>query len=283
MTSALRKTLPPAAACEELQAELDAARQEIDELAAARSEALVANTRLVAELAFKNAELESWAYCVGHDLRAPLRAVEGFSRMLDESIGKQLDGEAAEYQRRVRRAAGRMEQRIAGLLELSRVGRAQLILHDVDVSALAREVADAVAAAAGGDGRAVSVHPALRARADRRLLRIALECLLDNAWKFTSRKSSRSIEIDRVATDAGLAYRIRDNGAGFDPAYAERLFSPFQRLHGDGEFPGLGIGLAMVDRVARRHGGRVWANGSVDGGAEILFTLAPRASLAPPP
>ncbi len=269
---------PPAAT--DPPGDLAAALQRIDELTAARNEAHATIAQLFAELAFKNQEIEAWAYCVGHDLRVPLRAVEGFSRMFEETLGKHLDGEAGEYQRRVRRAVVRLEDRIAGLLELFKVGRSEPVVDDVSFSELARDIAIEIGGSEGGRlPEGFVIEPDIRVTADRRLLRVALVHLLGNAWKFSSRVAERRIDVGRSQSDEGTAYVVRDNGVGFDPAYSERLFEPFQRLHGEREFPGLGVGLATVDRVVRRHGGRVWATGSVGEGAEVSFTLAPRASI----
>jgi signal transduction histidine kinase len=218
------------------------------------------------------AEAEAFNYSVSHDLRAPLRPLDGFSQVLLEDYGDQLDDKAREYLGRIRAAALRMGQLIDDLLELSRVGRAELQKHSFDLSRIVVEIGEELR----GDGSDRTLElvcdPDTRVTGDARLLRIAMENLLRNAWKFTSGRSPARIEFGKKNTAAETVYFVRDNGVGFDPAYSSKLFRPFQRLHST-EFPGTGIGLAIVDRIIRRHQGRIWGESAPDAGATFSFTL----------
>ncbi len=218
-------------------------------------------------------ELEAFNYSVSHDLRAPLRPLGGFSQALLEEYGDKLDDQARDYLRRIRGAAQRMEQLIDDLLGLSRVRRARVVREPVDLSALA----NAIVAELRRNDPAREVRfvtaPDAEVEGDPRLLRIALENLLRNAWKFTQKKPLAVIELARRCEPGRTVYLLRDNGVGFDPAYAEKLFRPFQRLHSDAEFEGTGIGLAIVARVIEGHGGTIWADASPDQGATFFFTL----------
>ncbi len=237
----------------------------------ARLEARVAQrTR---ELTAANQELESFSYSVSHDLRAPLRAVDGFSQALQEDEGERISEEGQDHLRRLRAAATRMGQLIDDLLQLSRVTRAGLRREPVDLSALARQVADELQRIEPGREVTFDIAPDLKAHGDARLLRGVLENLLGNAWKFTSKRSGARIEFFAQSRDGVTRYCVRDNGAGFDMAYAGKLFTPFQRLHRPSEFPGTGIGLATVQRIIRRHGGEITAEGMPGGGATFRFTL----------
>lgn len=226
-----------------------------------------------AQLEVANEELESFAYSVSHDLRAPLRAIDGFSQALLEDCADQIDAEGQEYLARVRANTQRMGQLIDALLLLSRLSRAEMDLEAVDLSALANSIA---ADLEKDNGRQVqfTVEPGLVVEGDVRLLHVVLENLLGNAWKFTSKRSEACIEFGAVEEDGGQIYFVRDNGVGFDMAYADKLFGAFQRLHPMNEFPGTGIGLATVQRVIHRHRGRVWAEAAPDRGATFFFTLA---------
>jgi light-regulated signal transduction histidine kinase (bacteriophytochrome) len=251
------------------------ALREVEAANAALKEAAAAKAQLMSELELKNQELEAFSYSVSHDLRAPLRTVDGFSHMLAEALGDGLDGEAAEYLARIRRASKRMGQLIEDLLDLAKVGRHEMTRESVDFSALAATVIESLRVSAPGRSVDAVIHAGVRCEADRRLLRIVLENLCGNAWKFTSKVAKARIEIGCAPVEQGAAtYFVRDNGAGFDASYAERLFAPFQRLHKETEFPGTGIGLATVQRIIRRHGGRIWAEARVDGGATFYFTLS---------
>ncbi len=222
-----------------------------------------------------NRELEAFCYSVSHDLRAPLRAIDGFSQALLEDAEGRLDEDGKRHLRRVRMAAQRMGHLIDDLLALSRISRGELSRQPVDLGALGREVlTDLLRGESGRDVEAVIAEP-LEASGDARLLRIMFENLLGNALKFTSKVEHPRIEIGR---DAEGRYFVRDNGAGFDMAYAGKLFAPFQRLHATTDFPGTGIGLATVQRIILRHGGAVHAEGTVGQGAVISFSLGQAAS-----
>ena len=216
-----------------------------------------------------NHELESFSYSVSHDLRTPLRAIDGFSHALLEDAGDRLDDEGKRHLERVRAASGRMARLIDDLLGLSRVTRAQRRDEDVDLSAVAKASFDELRDANPGRTIEVTIAPGLVTRGDSRLLRIAFDNLLGNAVKFTAKRDVARIE---VGTAKG-AYFVRDNGVGFDEKYAGKLFGAFQRLHDATEFDGTGIGLATVQRVVRRHGGKVWATSELDHGATFWFTL----------
>jgi light-regulated signal transduction histidine kinase (bacteriophytochrome) len=229
--------------------------------------------RRTAELAQALSELESFSYSVSHDLRAPLRAIDGFGAALAEHGAERLDDRDRHYLGRIRSAAKRMAELIDDLLLLSRVTRSELQKEPVD---LGRIAAGVVADLRQRDpGRAVEVRVAegMSAAGDRRLLTVLLENLIGNAWKFTSRRPRATIEIGRMEKDGETVYFVRDDGAGFEMAYAGKLFGAFQRLHDASEFEGTGIGLATAHRVVTRHGGRIWAQGSPGEGATFFFTL----------
>ena len=226
-----------------------------------------------AELERTNKELEAFSYSVSHDLRAPLRAIDGFSHALLEDYSGRLDDEGKDYLNRVRAGCQRMGRLIDDLLDLSRVIRHELRFEAVDLSAVARSVASQLTQAEPDRKVDLAVGDDLRAHGDPGLLRIALENLLGNAWKFTGKTASPRIEFGAAAKDGGRVFFVRDNGAGFDMAYADKLFGAFQRLHDAGEFPGTGIGLATVHRIVHRHGGRIWAEAAVGRGATFYFTL----------
>ena len=231
--------------------------------------------RYTAELEAVNRELEAFSYAVSHDLRAPLRSIDGFSQALLEDYGDTLDASGQDYLRRVRAATQRMGELIDDLLELARVTRAELRREAVDLSGLARGIVEHLREA--GPGRQVEfvVAGGLASEGDPRLLRIVLENLLGNAWKFTSRRPNARIEFGSVERDGERVYFVRDNGVGFDMAYAQKLFGAFQRLHTSAEFPGTGVGLATVQRIIHRHGGRIWAEAQPEAGATFSFTLEP--------
>jgi light-regulated signal transduction histidine kinase (bacteriophytochrome) len=245
------------------------------EAAEARAERDIAQARarMVDELESKNKELEAFSYSVSHDLRAPLRSIDGFSRALLEDYADKLDATGTRHLTRVRAAAQRMGELIDDLLNLSRVGRAQLRRARVDLSDLAQHVMLQLAQRHPERVVETEVHPDLHASADAQLLRVALENLLGNAWKFTARAPQPRVVFGADVQDGAVVYYVRDNGAGFDMTYAAKLFTPFQRLHSEAEFPGTGIGLATVRRIVDRHGGRVWAEGQTGVGATIRFTV----------
>ena len=238
--------------------------------------------RRTAELARSNAELEQFAHSVSHDLRAPLRSIDGFSRILLEDHADGLGGEGADHLGRVRSSAQRMGLLIDALLDLSRVTRVEMRRTEVDLSASAREVAEDLRRRDPGRSVRFEIEDTPAADGDARLLRVVVENLLDNAWKFTSREPEATIGFgaDRDE-DGATVFFVRDDGAGFDPRYAGSLFGPFQRLHGEEEFEGTGIGLATVARIVHRHGGRVWAEGETGKGAAFFFTLRSAAPARP--
>ncbi len=227
---------------------------------------------LQSELAIR--ELEAFAHTVSHDLRAPLRIVEGFATILLEDHGHQLDEIGRAHVGRILAAGRRMNGMIDALLQLSRTTGHELAREPVDLSRLAQEIAEEIAA--GDRGRRVQwcIAPGLRAEGDRALLAQVLQNLMGNAFKFTAGVAAPSIEFDRRREDGRDVFHVRDNGAGFDMRYAARLFGAFQRLHSPSQFPGTGIGLATVQRIVRRHGGRVWAEAAPGAGATFYFTLA---------
>jgi PAS domain S-box-containing protein len=220
-----------------------------------------------------NAELKSFSYSVSHDLRAPLRAIDGFSQALVEDYADQLDEQGQAYLQRIRTASQRLGQLIDDMLKLARVTRSELHRSEVDLSAQAQAVATELQKARPRRDVELIIAPGLTAQADANLLRIVLENLLGNAWKFTSKQPRARIELGMTYHNGATAYFIRDNGAGFDMAYAGKLFGAFQRLHTATEFEGTGIGLATVQRIIHRHGGRVWAEGVPGQGATFYFTI----------
>ncbi len=228
------------------------------------------------ELKAINQELEAFSYSVSHDLRAPLRAIDGFSQILINEHAGQLTDQGRDRLDRVRRAAQKMGALIDDMLTLSRVTRSEVRQVDVDLGALAREVMDSLRKQDPGREVAFSAAPDLAARGDPKLLRIALDNLLGNAWKFTGNRTNARIEFGADRQDGQAVYFIRDNGAGFDMAYSDKLFGAFQRLHDTQEFPGTGIGLATVQRIIHKHGGRIWAEAAVDQGATFYFSLHPK-------
>jgi light-regulated signal transduction histidine kinase (bacteriophytochrome) len=230
------------------------------------------------ELELTVRELEAFSYSVSHDLRAPLRGIDGFSKILAEDYADKLDNEAARYLGRIRAGAQRMGAIIDDLLTLSRVTRGRLATQRVDLSAVAREVVEALREAEPERKVQVSIADDLVVEGDVQLLRLALENLLGNAWKFTRQEPLAQIAFDAKVAESGTVYRVRDNGVGFDMAHADKLFAAFQRLHDPDDFEGTGIGLATVRRIIERHGGRIWAEGAEGEGATFYFTLAPAAS-----
>jgi len=235
----------------------------------------LAETRaaLLADLDRKNAELEAFSYSVSHDLRAPLRSIDGFTQAILEDFAEALGPEGQRHLRRVREAAKRMGELIDDLLQLARIERHQLRRTPIELSGIAKRVAGVLERSAPDRSVELVVAEGLLVVADERLIEILLENLLGNAWKFTSKTPNARVELGSTDQDGVRVLFVRDNGAGFDPTYAERLFKPFQRLHSEAEFPGTGIGLATVRRIVERHGGRVWAEGTMGGGATIAWTL----------
>jgi len=230
-----------------------------------------------AELEAANKELEAFSYSVSHDLAAPLRSIDGFSEILLENHADRLDDNGKDYLHRVRAASQRMAQLINDMLNLSRVTRAEMRREAVDLSALARIVAAELQQAAPERQVEFVIAEVIAANGDARLLQVVLENLFGNAWKFTSKHPTARIEFGAFhpnsSSDGRPIYFVRDDGAGFDIAYARKMFDAFQRLHDTTEFDGNGIGLASVQRIINRHGGRVWAEGKVERGATFYFTL----------
>lgn len=244
-----------------------------------RKAAEVKILQTTAQLAASNRELEAFAYSVSHDLRSPLRAIDGFSKALLEDYGDQFDAEGKDYFDRIRRNVQRMGHLIEDLLRLSRVSRSEMEYSTLDLSALVLEQIRELQAAEPDRSIKLVVAPQTIVSADPTLMRVVLSNLLQNAWKFTSHHATARIEFGILdnheqPSDPPI-YFVRDDGAGFDMAYANMLFGVFQRLHDTTEFPGTGIGLATVQRAIHRHGGQVWANGAVEQGATIYFTLLP--------
>lgn len=241
----------------------------------------------IEELSVANQELDAFSYSVSHDLRAPLRAIDGFSQALFEDLGAELGERAQHYMDRIQKSVSRMSELIDALLELARISRYPLSSKKLDVSRMALEVIDDLKSQNPERQVAVDVAPDLFARGDERLLRVVLVNLLNNAWKFTSRSERAIIEVGSLSSDQLVpteatwpqlssdecAFFVRDNGAGFDMNYAGRLFSPFQRLHPQREFEGTGVGLATVRRVISRHHGKLWAHSAPDEGATFFFSL----------
>jgi signal transduction histidine kinase len=233
-----------------------------------------------------NNELEAFSYSVSHDLRAPLRTIDGFSRILLEDYADKLDEEGEDYLGRVRAASKHMDTLIEDLLDLSRVSRGPLRREVIDLSAMARGIARKLEGSQPERRVRFVAEEGVVAFGDANLLAVALENLLGNAFKFTQKEDEATIEFGAVPQrGGGVAYYVRDDGAGFDPRYADKLFGAFQRLHGADEFEGTGIGLATVARIVHRHGGRVWAEGEVGEGAAFYFTLGGghRQGATPPP
>ena len=244
---------------DEMEAEIFRRAQEIQ----------LANERL----RVANAELASFSYSVSHDLRAPLRAIDGFSHALLEDYAERLDDGGRDHLRRIRGAAQRMAALIDALLDLSRVTRAELRVEDVDLTALARTTVEELRHSEPQRRVDVEIAAGLSARGDPQLLRQLLQNLVGNAWKFTGQRPEAHIAVGVARELEGHPYFVRDDGAGFDMRYADKLFGVFQRLHAAQDFAGTGIGLSIVQRIVQRHGGRVWADSAVDRGTTFYFTL----------
>ncbi len=259
----------------QLQAEIvdrQQAQQQAQELNQGLQQAVI-------ELRSVNQELETFSYSVSHDLRAPLRSIDGFSQALLEDCTDRLDDAGHDYLRRIRTASQRMGHLIDDLLTLSRVIRSEMKREAVDLSRLATQIVRDLQQSQPDRRATVTIQPGLVAQGDSRLIQVILENLLNNAWKFTAGRSHANISFGRdesaIATTNSpqTTYMVRDDGVGFDMAYENKLFSPFQRLHSVTEFPGNGIGLATVQRIIHRHGGKVWAEGIREQGATFYFTL----------
>lgn len=226
-----------------------------------------------AQLEATNRELEAFSYSISHDLMAPLRSIDGFSRILLEDYADEVDDEGKDYLSRVRRASQHMGQLIDALLKLSRTTRSEVRREKVNLSLLSKSIAQELRNSYPKRQVEFVIADGLLVDGDPSLLRIVLENLLGNAWKFTGKRSCARIEFGTSEYEGTLAYFVRDNGVGFDMTYADKLFGAFQRLHNTNEFPGTGIGLATVQRIIHRHGGKVWAEGYIEQGATFYFTL----------
>ncbi len=235
-----------------------------------------ANENHMADLEAANKELEAFSYSVSHDLRAPLRSIDGFSLALLEDFNDRLNDEGREYLQRVRRGVQRMGRLIDGLLDLSRMAQGPLLRQVVDLSALAERIIEDLREGSPERKVEVRIGKALVVSGDPNLLAVALNNLLENAWKYTGNRQRALIEFGLTMDNGEEVFYIRDNGTGFDMNYANKLFGVFQRLHEAGEFSGTGIGLATVQRVIHRHGGRIWAEAAVGEGATFFFTLPAR-------
>jgi two-component system, sensor histidine kinase and response regulator len=229
--------------------------------------------RRVEELSDLNRELDAFGYTVSHDLRAPMIRIDGFTRALEEHCGQQLDEQARLYIHRVRTSSQRMCQLVDDLLNFSRVSRLDLRPQFVDLTEMAAGIAAELQSREPDRRVHFVIAPRLAATGDSALLRIVLVNLVENSWKFTRKRETAEIEFGITYQDGVDAFFLKDDGAGFDPKYRDKLFRPFERLHPNAEFEGTGIGLATVERIIRRHGGRVWAEGDVDRGATFYFTL----------
>ena len=245
------------------QQELRRYRSQLEMLVEERTTALTAVNR----------ELEAFSYSVSNDLRAPLLAFDGLSQALLEDYGGKLDKKARDYLVRMRRASERMTSVFDGLQSLFRLTSGEIHREELDLTRLAREIADEVRTE--NPDRKVRVHVAegITASGDRRLLRILLANLINNAWKFTNLEPAAKVEVGTEIVDGESRVFVRDNGVGFDMIYAHRLFGAFQRLHSQSDFPGAGIGLATARRIVNRHGGRIWAEGAVGEGATFYFVI----------
>lgn len=239
----------------------------------AESEIQRLNTELELRVAERTSELEAFCYSVSHDLRAPLRHIAGYSEILQEECFDRLDDKCRQYLSRIARAAVRMGELVDGLLVLSLVSREELHREVVDLGAICREITAELAQREPQRQVEVAVAEEAETSGDPRLLHILLENLLGNAWKFTARKPEARIEFGTIGTGSNRAYFVRDNGAGFDMKFSGKLFGTFERLHADDDFPGTGIGLAIVQKIVRRHGGRIWAESQVGKGATFFFIL----------
>ncbi len=255
---------------EEQKRELQQHATRLEQRVAERTKEL---ERRALELQAANSELDAFAYSVSHDLRAPLRSIDGFSQVLLEDYGAGLDEAGRDSLQRVRAASQRMATLIDDLLKLARVTRTEMRTERVDLSGMARELVLDIQRTTPDRQVEFAIAPGLEAQGDSRLLRVVLDNLLRNGWKYTGKQPQPRVEFTAMDENGGRVFVIKDNGAGFDMKYADKLFGVFQRLHSTAEFEGTGVGLATVRRIINRHGGRIWAEGIVDQGATFYFTL----------
>ncbi len=255
---------------EEQKKELQQHATKLEQRVAERTREL---EKRAAELLAANNELDAFAYSVSHDLRAPLRSIDGFSQVLLEDYATQLGDGGRDSLQRVRAASQRMATLIDDLLKLARVTRAEMRTEHVDLSAIARDIVVDIQRAAPDRPVEFAITPGLEAQGDSRLLRVVLDNLLRNGWKYSSKRPHARVEFNGLDENGERVFVVKDNGAGFDMRYADKLFGVFQRLHSAAEFEGTGVGLATVRRIINRHGGRIWAEGVVDQGATFYFTL----------
>jgi signal transduction histidine kinase len=259
------------------QAELQRYATELEQRVEERTHALQASNealeRNAAQLLAANRELDAFAYSVSHDLRAPLRSIDGFSQVVLQDYADRLDDAGRDALQRVRAATQRMGLLIDDLLKLARITRVEIRPEPVDLSGIAQEIVAELQRTTPDRQVDLAIAPGLKAQGDPRLLRVVLDNLLRNSWKYTAKQPRPRVEFGAVDVNGGRAFMVRDNGAGFDMQYADKLFGVFQRLHSAAEFEGTGVGLATVMRIITRHGGRIWAEGAVDQGATFYFTL----------
>jgi len=255
---------------EEQKKELQQHAMRLEQRVAERTREL---EKRAAELLAANSELDAFAYSVSHDLRAPLRSIDGFSQVLLEDYGAQLDDGGRDSLHRVRAASQRMATLIDDLLKLARVTRTEMRTERVDLSGMARDIVGEIERTTPDRQVDFAIAPGLEAEGDAQLLRVVLDNLLRNGWKYTGKQPQPRVEFTAVDENGDRVFVIKDNGAGFDMKYADKLFGVFQRLHSSAEFEGTGVGLATVRRIINRHGGRIWAEGVVDQGASFYFTL----------
>jgi light-regulated signal transduction histidine kinase (bacteriophytochrome) len=254
-----------------LASTLEASEKKYRELAQSLEDQIEARTRELKQL---NEELTAFSYSVSHDLRAPLRSIDGFSQIVLEDYSARLDENGRRMLERIRNAAQRMGHLIQSLLDLARVTRQELDRQPVSITNLATTSLGHLMAMSPDRRIDFSVAPGMNAEGDAHLIRVVIDNLIENAWKFTSKTESPRIEVGRTEVDGKPVFFVRDNGAGFDPEHAGKLFRPFQRLHSESEFEGTGIGLATVQRIVNRHGGRVWAEGRPGDGATFFVALS---------
>jgi PAS domain S-box-containing protein len=238
-----------------------------------RKKAEVALQKYTHELEVANRELEAFSYSVSHDLRAPLRTLDGFSEMIAEEYANKLDEEGKDYLNRIRKASHTMSQLIEDILKLSRISRAEMHQQKVDLSSIAKDIMDELQTTQPDRKAEIVIESGIQVTGDANLLQVAMQNLLENAWKYTGKSPLARIELGSLNQEGERVYYVRDNGIGFDMKYQDKLFQPFHRLHTSKEYPGTGIGLANVQRVIHKHNGRIWAESEVDKGTTFYFTL----------